>query len=147
MIDCCLEFVCACLLHDINLGPTLPAGGMSAFFVFAFASQLSLHRVLWHKGPHHKNMRPSCPRGLATCHRLRPLTRNETLLRNWVTRKYSEQEQKHARLKETDVSRSHNTQLAQTQCTNLADSPVCPKPMDTFLMEALGMGYFVQMSH
>jgi hypothetical protein len=31
MIDC-LDGVCACLLHDSNLGPTLPAGGMLAVF-------------------------------------------------------------------------------------------------------------------
>ena len=31
MIECCLVVVCFCLLHDTNLGPTLPAGGLSAF--------------------------------------------------------------------------------------------------------------------
>ena len=110
MIDCCLEFVCACLLHDINLGPTLPAGGMSAFFVFAFASQRNLHRMLWQKGPRHQNIHPSCPRGLATCHRLRLLTRNEALLRNWVARNHSEQEQGHAPLKETEGALSQKSQ-------------------------------------
>ena len=32
MIECCLDTVCFCLLHDTNLGPTLPAGGPPAFF-------------------------------------------------------------------------------------------------------------------
>ena len=33
MIECCLVVVCFCLLHDTNLGPTLPAGGLPAFSV------------------------------------------------------------------------------------------------------------------
>ena len=32
MIECCLDTVCFCLLHDTNLGPTLPAGCEPATF-------------------------------------------------------------------------------------------------------------------
>ena len=32
MIECCLVVVCFCLLHDTNLGPTLPAGSVLAFW-------------------------------------------------------------------------------------------------------------------
>ena len=39
MIECCLVVVCFCLLHDTNLGPTLPAGGLPAFSVYQLRRQ------------------------------------------------------------------------------------------------------------
>lgn len=63
MIDCCLEFVCACLLHDINLGPTLPAGGMSAFFRFCFCIAARLASCALAEGAASQKHTPKLPKG------------------------------------------------------------------------------------
>ena len=45
MIECCLDTVCFCLLHDTNLGPTLPAGGPPALFVLLHGLRVALRSV------------------------------------------------------------------------------------------------------